>query len=339
MDYVQEKTGLAVAKQEFRVVSKDHEMQLPGMDLLSTWTVKQRERFLSALKGAVPDLIHNAAKFFFDKTREIWDPNDLVLDDVMKYCEGHASMWTEEKVEDVAEKAGSWGDRDPLDVLGDGPNAFDITVGNDDSFAVVGYAKSEFSSWEPPVPEATVKAFTAEVQASVVKVKDLVFPAFGNFVRLLKIKAAVPQLDKADEQKEIRMKRARQGKSGGYLVSNDQKEDDGDGADGTLVLLSCHHTRSIIDRVMTLQIKDMPTNLRTRASNFMKATGARPTDHELVVRTSGEFLNRVTSIGGIIIRDHFKLIKDRVFKPADMGGIAGGMSASEIIREKTKESM
>ena len=70
----------------------------------------------------------------------------------------------------------------------------------------------------------------------------------------------------------------------------------------------------------------------TRVINFMEAAGMHPKtlermdekDHVLMVRTSGEFLNRVTSIGEIIIRDHFKALCDRIFKPADMGGIAGG---------------
>ena len=78
-------------------------------------------------------------------------------------------------------------------------------------------------------------------------------------------------------------------------------------------------------------IKSHLTNKDTRVANFMEATGTHPVtrrrlskDHVLVIRTSGEFLNRVTSIGEVIIRDHFKAMGDRVFKPAEMGGIAGG---------------
>ena len=73
-----------------------------------------------------------------------------------------------------------------------------------------------------------------------------------------------------------------------------------------------------------------PTNLHTRVANFMLATGTDPEtrvrvskNYELTVRTSAEFLNRVISNGEIIIRDHFKPLCDRVFPPADMGGIAG----------------
>jgi hypothetical protein len=79
-------------------------------------------------------------------------------------------------------------------------------------------------------------------------------------------------------------------------------------------------------------IKSHLTNKDTRVVNFMEAAGINPEtresmdkmDHVLMVRTSGEFINRVTSIGEIIIRDHFKELCDRIFKPADMGGIAGG---------------
>jgi hypothetical protein len=91
--------------------------------------------------------------------------------------------------------------------------------------------------------------------------------------------------------------------------------------------------KSIVDSVMSGDgIKSHLTNKDTRVINFMEAAGMHPKtcermdekDHVLMVRTSGEFINRVTSIGEIIIRDHFKALCDRIFKPADMGGIAGG---------------
>jgi hypothetical protein len=266
------------------------------------------------------------------------EPKDVRPGHIARYLKTCVRQWDDDMVLEEAEAAGPWGDTD-LAFLGGGGNLYDLTVGNDDSYVKGGFAGSEFGTEDPPAPEATVRVIVARVERSIEESEAVIIPVFGAVVRLLKIKVEIPKLNKADEQKKQRMMIARHGKSGGYLASNNQKKDDDNDAGGVLTLAPSVHTRSVIDRVMTLQIKDWPTNLRTRASNFMKATGGRPTDHELVVRTSGEFLDRVTSIGGIIIRDHFKLIKDRVFKPADMGGIAGGMSASEIIRERKKESM
>ena len=307
------------------------EAELPD---LAAMTPEERTAEHDKQRALVPPIIHAGEQVFFDKTREIRNPNNLVIDDVAKNCDGHPSMWTEDKVKEVAEKAGSWGDRDPLDILGDGPNAFDTTVGNDDSFAKVGYAKSELGTWEPPVPEATVEAFTAEVQASVAEVEAVVSSSLGHLIRLLKIEAAMKEFDKAEEEKKKRMELARRGKSGGYLASNDQKDDDVDVAGGALIPASnTHTTRSILDRIMNPEVELRPTTLHTRVLNFKDATEAQPMrskDHELVVRTSGEFLDRVKSIGGIIIRDHFKPITDRVFQPVDMGGIAGGKLTSSF---------
>ena len=79
-----------------------------------------------------------------------------------------------------------------------------------------------------------------------------------------------------------------------------------------------------------------PTNRHTRVDNFMLATGTDPKtrarvpkNHKLAVRASAEFINRVMSNGEIIIRDHFKPLCDRVFTPADLGGIAGVSSQHE----------
>ena len=173
MDYVQDKTGIAVENQAFHVVSK--EMQLPDM---STWTEEQRATKHDEIKGAVPTSLLDSHERFNTKTGETWDPKDVKPGDVAKYCDGHPYIWGVDKVKEVAEKAGDWGgERDPLDVLGDGENTFDITFGNDDSFAKVGYIESEFSTWEPPVPEATAKAFTDEIKISVVNANNVVFPA------------------------------------------------------------------------------------------------------------------------------------------------------------------
>jgi len=337
----QAKASIPVDKQLVTITIASSEAELPD---LAAMTPEERTAEHDKQHDLVPPIMHGAAKAFTGKTREIWKPNDLKFGDVMKWCDGHASMWTEDKVKEVAEKAGSWGDRDPLDILGDGPNAFDTTVGNDDSFAKVGFAKSEFSTWEPPVPEATVKAFTAEVQASVVKIKDLVFPAFRHLVRLLKMEAVIKTVDKYETEKAARAIRLRRGKDGGYgateeLVkiesedADDAVEGDDDGA-GTV-----HLGLSVIDRTMGERGGGRrPTNLHTRVANFMLATGTDPAtrarvpkNHQLVVRTSAEFLNRVISNGEIIIRDHFKPLCDRVFPPADMGGIAGVSTRSPLL--------
>jgi hypothetical protein len=87
---------------------------------------------------------------------------------------------------------------------------------------------------------------------------------------------------------------------------------------------------SIIDSVMGDHVTDHPTGCKTRVSNFMKATGTDPEsragvpkDRRLAVRTSAEFINRITAMGDILVRDHFKAMSDRAIKPTDIGGVAG----------------
>ena len=291
-------------------------------------TAEQRERVQSDTEALIPGDVLAAATEY---TRLAvvpgadFDPKDLRPEHIVRYLKTSVRQWDEDRVLREAEDAGPWGDTD-LAFLGEGDNLYNLTVGDVTSYVKGGFAGSEFGLEDPPAPEATVQAIVARVERSIEESEAVIIPVFGALVRLLKIKAEIPKLNKADKQKTQRMKLARHGKSGGYLASNNQKKDDDNDADGTVTLLpSSNHSRNIFDRVMTLQIKAWPTNLHTRASNFLKATG-RSKDHELIVRTSGEFLDRVTSIGSIIIRDHFKVIKDRVFKPADLGGIAGGTS-------------
>jgi hypothetical protein len=341
MDYVQAETGFVIANPAFHIASKDREMQLPDMELMSTWTIKRREDFFFALKGSVPDLMHGAGNAFTVKTREIWNPLTLKLGDVTKYCDGHPSMWTEDRLKEEVQKAGDWAMKDPISsILGNGENAFDITIGNDDSLAVVGFAKSEFGDFKPPIPEATVEAFASVIQTSVAKVNDVVSPAFPHLVRLLKMEAVIKVIDKAEADKAARANRLRRGKDGGYGATEEERKEsedvddvvDDDDDDAGLV----HLGLSVVDRVMGERggVR-RPTNMHTRVANFMLATGTNPDtrvrvskNHELTVRTSAEFLNRVISNGEIIIRDHFKPLCDRVFPPADMGGIAG-VSAHE----------
>ena len=213
MDYVQDKTGIAVENQAFHVVSK--EMQLPDM---STWTTEERATKHDEIKGAVPTSLLDSHERFNTKTGETWDPKDVKPGDVAKYCDGHPNMWSEKQLEEEVKKAGEWGGIDPIpELLGDGGNACDITVGNNDSYAKVGYAGSEFFTHaKPPVPEATVKAFAAVVQIRVDETNAVVFPAFGHLIRWLKANTEIPLLDEAAEKKQMRMVRARQGKSGGY---------------------------------------------------------------------------------------------------------------------------
>ena len=289
-------------------------------------TTEQRERVQSDTEALIPEDVLAAAKEHNTFVGSDVELKDLRPGHIVRYLKTGVRKWDEDRVLQEAEAAGPWGDTN-LDFLGDGGNLYDLTVGNDDSYVKGGFAGSEFGTEDPPAPEATVQAIVARVEQSIVESEAVIVPVFGTLVRLLKIKAEIPKLNKADEQKKQRMMLARHGKSGGYLASNNQKKDDDIDADGTVTLLpSSNHSRNIFDRVMTLRIKARPTNLHTRASNFREATG-RSKDHELIVRTSGEFLDRVTSIGCIIIRDHFKVIKDRVFKPnSAMGGIAGGTS-------------
>lgn len=212
MALIQAETGVAVVNQAFHVVSK--EMQLPD---ISTWTTEERATKHDESKGAVPRGMLDAYERFGKRTGETWDPKVAKPDHVAKYCDDHPNMSSLVKVQKVAEKAADWGgERDPLDVLGDGGNAFDIAFGNDDSFAKVGYPGSEFITWEPPVPEATAKAFTDEIKISVVNVNNVVFPAFSRLIRWLEANTVIPLLDKADEAKEDRKQLILGEKDGGY---------------------------------------------------------------------------------------------------------------------------
>ena len=311
---------------------------------LAAMTPEERTAEHDKQRGLVPAAMHDAKNAFTVKTREIWNPLTLKLGDVTKYCDGHPSMWTEDRLKEEVQKAGDWALKDPISsILGNGENAFDITVGNEDSFAVVGFDKSEFGDFKPPIPEGTVKAFASVVQISVAKVNDVVSPAFHHLVRLLKMEAVIKVVDKYEAEKAARANRLRRGKDGGYGATEEERKDsetedadaiddannvdDDDGDDAGLV----HLGLSVVDRVMGERGGGRrPTNLHTRVANFMLATGTDPNtrvrvskNHELTVRTSAEFLNRVISNGEIIIRDHFKPLCDRVFPPADMGGIAG----------------
>ena len=297
---------------------------------MATMTAEERESVQYDTEALVPEDVLAAAKEHKTFFPEV-EPKDLRPGHIARFHETNARQWDEDRVLKEADAAGSWGDTD-LEFLGGGDNLYDLTVGDDTSYVKGGYAGSEFVRFaDPPAPEATVQAIVARVQRSIVESEAVVVPVFGALVRLLKVKALIPKLNKADEQKKKRSMLALHGKSGGYLASNDEKKGDDD--DAGVETGGSIRVRSILSRVMTPQIKDRPTTLHTRASNFLEATRARQMcskDHELVVRTSGEFLDRVTSIGGIIIRDHFKAIKDRVFKPADMGGIAGGASPQVV---------
>ena len=63
MDYVQDKTGIAVENQAFHVVSK--EKQLPDM---SAWTTEERAAKHEEFKGAVPLGMRDAYDWFCKKT-------------------------------------------------------------------------------------------------------------------------------------------------------------------------------------------------------------------------------------------------------------------------------
>ena len=329
MDLVQAETGLAVASQAPKIVSK--EMQPPDMTGMTT---DERADKGVELKNAVPAMLKAAFAARRAKlSNETLDLNDFKPSDIAKYCEGYPHTWSEDRLIEEAEKAGGWGMEDPIsNLLGDGGNAYDITVDNDDSYAKVGFAKSEFGGCNPPVPEATVKAFVAVIMISVAEVNAVVFPNFGYLIRWLKAEDVIIQLDKADAKKEERAKLLLGGKDGGYGAVKGVESAEGagvliaEGGGGTMVVW-----KGIVDSVMGDHTQDHPTNKDKRVINFMAATGTHPDtgermpkDYVLMVRTSAEFLNRVISIAEIIIRDHFKPLRDRVFPPADMGGIAGG---------------
>eukprot|EP00947_MAST-08B_sp_MAST-8B-sp1_P006491 g6491.t1 len=52
--------------------------------------------------------------------------------------------------------------------------------------------------------------------------------------------------------------------------------------------------------------------------------GLAQDNHELLTKVSNTFVERARAIGRVIITDHFKPVEQRVFKPKNMGGIAGG---------------
>eukprot|EP00947_MAST-08B_sp_MAST-8B-sp1_P004624 g4624.t1 len=52
--------------------------------------------------------------------------------------------------------------------------------------------------------------------------------------------------------------------------------------------------------------------------------GLATDNNELLTKVSNTFVERARAIGTVIIADHFKPVEQRVFKPKDMGGIAGG---------------
>ena len=359
MHQVWELGKTAIDKQVLTFTSS--EAKMPD---LTAMTPEKRTAEHDKRRALVPASMHGAIKSFFDKTREIWNPNDLVIGDVAKYCEGHAHMWGEVRVAKEAKDAGDWGGAGTAQFFDDGDSLFGVTVGNSDAYVKVGFAESEFGhvDVDPSPPEATVRALTARVEASVAEVEPVVSSSFGHLIRLLKIEAAITKLDKADAEKEERENRLRRGKDGGYGATEEQRKesDDADAiedannvvVDDAAAAGPIDLGRSVVDRVMSKQEGGRrPTNRHTRVDNFMLATGTQsrhiftrqrvgiyatvfdylgyqhscvvPKNHKLVVRTSAEFLNRVISNGEIIIRDHFKPLCDRVFPPADMGGVAG----------------
>ena len=320
--------------------------QLPD---LTAMTTEERAIFHAEKRGLVPVMMHGAIKSFFDKTREIFNPNNLKLGDVMKYCEGHAYMWNELRVAKEAKDAGDWGGADTEQFFNDGETLFGVTVASSDAYAVVGFAKSEFGTADISPPEATVRALTASVEASVAEVEPVVSSSFGHLIRLLKVEADIKVVDKHEAEKAARANRLRRGKDGGYGATEEERKEseDADAIDDANNVddagLVVHLGLSVVDRVMGERGGGRrPTNLHTRVANFMLATGTNPDtrvrvtkNHELTVRTSAEFLNRVISNGEIIIRDHFKPLCDRVFPPADMGGIAG-VSTHELLFDPTR---
>ena len=91
-------------------------------------------------------------------------------------------------------------------------------------------------------------------------------------------------------------------------------------------------TLSIAERVVVRRGL-VPTTRHDRTRNFTEGTrlarvkrdpAVMARGYMITTLTSAEFLNRITSIGEVIIRDHFKPLEDRVFRPKDVGGTAGG---------------
>ena len=88
---------------------------------------------------------------------------------------------------------------------------------------------------------------------------------------------------------------------------------------------------SIADRIARRGL--IRTTRHNRTNNFTEGTrlarvkndpAAQARGFTITTQTSAEFLNRIKSIGEVVIRDHFKPLEDRVFRPKDVGGKAGG---------------
>eukprot|EP00947_MAST-08B_sp_MAST-8B-sp1_P000861 g861.t1 len=67
---------------------------------------------------------------------------------------------------------------------------------------------------------------------------------------------------------------------------------------------------------------DLATTGTGLVPRFME--GLATNNNELLTKVSNTFVERARAIGTVIIVDHFKPVEQRVFKPKDMGGIAGG---------------
>jgi hypothetical protein len=95
-----------------------------------------------------------------------------------------------------------------------------------------------------------------------------------------------------------------------------------------------HHRGGCEVDVARQSLGRIRTTRHDRASNFTEGTRlarikndpvAQKRGYTITAHTSAEFLNRIRSIGEIIIRDHYKPQIDRVFHPKDVGGVAGGV--------------
>ena len=181
-------------------------------------TAEQRERVQSDTEALIPEDVLAAAKEHNTFAGSDFELKDLRPGHIVRYLKTGVRQWDEERVLQEAEAAGPWGDTD-LNFLGNGGNLYDLTVGNDDSYVKGGFAGSEFGTEDPPAPEATVQAIVARVEQSIVESEAVIVPVFGAVVRLLKIKAEIPKLNKADEQKKQREARAAMGRHVMYVAS------------------------------------------------------------------------------------------------------------------------
>jgi hypothetical protein len=120
--------------------------------------------------------------------------------------------------------------------------------------------------------------------------------------------------------------------SGSYDAVYSDDEKDGNVQKTVLIVPALSIAERVAHQGLVPTTRHVRTNIFTEGTRLARLEddpAARAQGYTTITRASAEFINRITSIGEVIIRDHFKPIEDRVFKPKDVGGLAGGVKYVE----------